>query len=102
MISKQEVKHIAKLARLGITEQEEEKFQKEISSILEYVGELDKIDTEGVKPLTGGLDIMSVFREDEAEEESHEESEERMKQAQKLVAAAPDSKDGYVKVKAIL
>lgn len=93
------VKHIAKLARLGITEQEEEKFQKELSSILDYVGELNKVDTEGVEPLSGGTDLINVFREDEAEKKT---TERKLLEKEKLLAQAPETKDGYVKVKAIL
>ncbi len=93
------VKHIAKLARLGITEQEEEKFQKELSSILDYVGELNKIDTEGVEPMSGGTDLINVFREDEAEKKT---PERKLLEKEKLLVQAPETKDGYVKVKAIL
>lgn len=95
------VKHIAKLARLGITEHEEEKFQKELSSILDYVGELNKVDTEGVEPLSGGTDLANVFREDEAKG-VRQPAEEKKARAEKLLMAAPETKDGYVKVKAIL
>ena len=94
------VKHIAKLARLGITEQEEEKFQKELSSILDYVGELNKIDTEGVEPMSGGTDLINVFREDEAE--IKKTPERKLLEKEKLLAQVPETKDGYVKVKAIL
>ena len=93
------VKHIAKLARLGITEQEEEKFQKELSSILDYVGELNKIDTEGVEPMSGGTDLINVFREDGAEKKT---PERKLLEKEKLLSQAPETKDGYVKVKAIL
>jgi len=94
------VKHIAKLARLGITEQEEEKFQKELSSILDYVGELNKIDTEGVEPMSGGTDLINVFREDEAE--IKKTPERKLLEKEKLLSQVPETKDGYVKVKAIL
>ncbi|MDP2664107.1 MAG: Asp-tRNA(Asn)/Glu-tRNA(Gln) amidotransferase subunit GatC, partial [bacterium] len=48
MISKEEVKHIAKLARLGLSDKEIGKFQKDLSSILDYVEKLKKVDVSGV------------------------------------------------------
>ena len=50
MINKKEVNHIAKLARLGISEKEEKKFQKDLSSILDYFNCLQEVDVSGKEP----------------------------------------------------
>jgi aspartyl-tRNA(Asn)/glutamyl-tRNA(Gln) amidotransferase subunit C len=50
MISEEEVKHIAKLARLGLTQVEVKKMQKELSSILDYIKKLKKVDVSKIEP----------------------------------------------------
>lgn len=95
MINKEEVKHIAKLARLGLTEKEIKKFQKELSSILDYVEKLKKVDIEGVEPTSHAILVENVTREDK-------ESEKRKAQSEKLLDLAPETKDGYLKVKSVL
>ena len=91
MISKKEVQHIAKLARLGISKKEEEEVQKELSSILGYVDRLKKVNVAKIKPTSHPLKIENVMRQDEAK-----------KKKQKLVDLAPETKNGYIKVKSIL
>jgi len=95
MISKKEAQHIAKLARLGITEAEEEKFQRELSSILDYVEKLKEVDVSKVKPTSHSIEIENVMREDEA-------SSKLKAQGSKLLNLAPETKEGYLKVKSIL
>ncbi len=91
MISKEEVQHIAKLARLGLTSKEEGKFQKELSSILDYIEKLQKIDVSNTEPTSHPFFLKNVLRPDEPES-----------QKQDLLALAPETKDGYLKVKSIL
>lgn len=100
MISKKEVQHIAKLARLGITKAEEEKFQKELSAILDYFKMLEELDTSKVAPTFHPtekflLEKGNVFREDESCLEKEEV-------VQKLIDSAPEKEKRYVKVKQIL
>jgi len=95
MISKKEVQHIAKLARLGLTEKEIEKMQKELSSILDYFEKLKKVDISKVKPTSHSIEIENVMRSDEVRSMK---SEARSK----IIERAPDTKDGYLKVKSIL
>ena len=64
-ISKEEVMHIAKLARLNINDNELEKYTKDLSSIVDYAKELEKINIDGVKPTAHILEINNVFRKDE-------------------------------------
>lgn len=94
MISKQEVKHIAKLARLGLTEKELEKYQKELSSILDYVEKLKEVDVSKITPTSHSIEMENVTRNDE--------SLKFKVQSSKLLDLAPETKDGYLKVKSIL
>jgi len=92
MISKEEVEHIAKLARLELTEKEVEKMQKDLSAILDYFNLLKRA------PASAKVTVAEAknpnFRKDEVIS-SYDIKD-------KLIAAAPDKKDGYIKVKAIL
>ena len=84
MISKKEVQHIAKLARLGLTEKEIVKFQKELSPILDYMEKLKKVDMAKVEATSHPLAVENVMREDEV-----------LEFKKKLI-------DGHLKVKSIL
>ncbi len=64
MISKKQVKHIAYLAKLKLTEKEIEKFQKELSKILEYIEKLKEVNVEGVEPMSHSVWVENVMRED--------------------------------------
>ncbi len=63
-ISKEEVKHIAKLSRLSFNDEELEKTAVELSAIVDFANELSNVDVEGVKPTAHILDIKNIFRED--------------------------------------
>jgi len=95
MISQAEVKHIAKLARLGLTDKEVEKFQKELSSILAYFEKLEKIDVSDVEPSSYSFQAENVLRKDEIKEK-------QKKTNKKLLELSPETKDGYLKVKSII
>lgn len=60
-----EVKHIARLAKLRLTEGEVEKFQQQLSEILEYMEVLNEVDTKDVEPTAQVTGLENVFREDE-------------------------------------
>lgn len=94
MISKQEVEHIAKLARLELTEAEIPKMQKDLSNILDYFDVLKKAPKAKEKPFVV-KDIKDTTRKDFVVEKP-------ASLANNLVGSAPDTKDGYFKVKAIL
>ncbi len=59
-----EVRHIARLARLELSEAEVERFGSQLTRILEYVDQLRALPLEGVEPLTHPLDIRDVVRDD--------------------------------------
>ncbi len=93
MISKEDVQHIAKLARLELTQQETEQMQKDMSAILDYFDLLKKAP----KPKTAAKTTKAkanVLRTDKA-------MDRVAGLAGDLVNAAPDKKEGYFKVKAI-
>jgi len=64
-IGRDEVLHVAKLARLALSEQEIEKFRAQLSAILEAVGKVSELDLEGVPATSHPLDLVNVLAEDE-------------------------------------
>ena len=94
-LTEEQVNHIAKLARLGLNEKEKKKFKKELSAILEFVEKLNKVKTGKVEPTAQVTGLENVSRQDKGRAKSKREGE-------KLLELAPETKDGYVKVKAVL
>ena len=64
-LTKDQVKHIAKLARLTLSDGEVEKFTKDLGAILDYVDILSEVDTEGVEPTEQVTGLTNAFRMDE-------------------------------------
>jgi len=91
-ITKKEIKHLAELARLEITEKEEKKLEKDLGEILNYFNELKEVNTDGVEPLTGGTSLVNSVREDEAE---------RTNDTGKGKDQFPESDEGYLKVPSV-
>ncbi len=94
-ITREEVKHIAALARIALTEEEEELYEKELSSVLAFVAELEKLDVHDVMPMAGGTDLMTVMREDKVADADLEGKSADM------LAAVPERADGWVKVPSV-
>ena len=92
-ISKQEVEHVAKLARLELAEGETDKLIDQLSNILTYVETLNGLDTKGVEPTSHVLDIKNVTRDDV--------SVPSLSQEQAL-ANAPEKAAGHYKVPKII
>ncbi|OHB65650.1 MAG: asparaginyl/glutamyl-tRNA amidotransferase subunit C [Planctomycetes bacterium RBG_13_62_9] len=67
-IDAQEVRKVAKLARLDLTDAEIEEFTGQLGAILEYVEKMNELDTTNVEPLAHCLPISNVFRVDEVRE----------------------------------
>ena len=95
MIEKKEVQHIAKLARLGLSEQEIEKLQKELSKILDYIEKMKEIDVSKQEPTSHPFNAKNVMRKDEVRDFSKSDPK-------KLLDLAPETKGKYLKVKAVL
>jgi len=87
-----DVNHIAKLARLGLSEEEKEKFAKELAAILDFVEKLKEVDTKNVEPTAQATGRQNVTRADEAKK-----GEER----QQILNNAPQTKNDYIKVKEV-
>jgi aspartyl-tRNA(Asn)/glutamyl-tRNA(Gln) amidotransferase subunit C len=64
-ISRDEVLHVARLARLALSEEELERFSEQLSAILEAVGKVAELDLSGVEPTAHPLDLVNVWAEDE-------------------------------------
>ncbi|MDO8264942.1 MAG: Asp-tRNA(Asn)/Glu-tRNA(Gln) amidotransferase subunit GatC [Candidatus Parcubacteria bacterium] len=94
MLSKEEVEHISKLARLGISKEEKKKFQKELSSILDYMEKLKKADVSNIKPTSHSVLAENEVRTDEPKGKNEE-------LAKRLADAANDKKEGFIRVKAV-
>lgn len=95
MISKKQVEHIAKLARIELTEKEKEKFSTELSSILEYIDKLNRVDTSKVEPTSQVTGLENEFRNDEQRDKDRESGN-------KILKEAPVKKGDYFKVPKIL
>jgi|YelNatPaOPRAMG01_1025707.scaffolds.fasta_scaffold16361_3 aspartyl/glutamyl-tRNA(Asn/Gln) amidotransferase C subunit len=95
MIPKEKVKHIAKLARLDLSEKEIEKYQKDLSKILEYIEKLKEVDVSKAEPIFHPLKIKNVLREDI-------EFKKAIEEIKKLIELMPERKEGYLKVKKVL
>jgi aspartyl-tRNA(Asn)/glutamyl-tRNA(Gln) amidotransferase subunit C len=93
-LTKEEVLKLAKLARLRLSEEEVEKYTEELGEILSYVELLSKVDTSSLKPTNQVTGLHSVYRKDEVVEYQAKPEE--------LLEAAPESKDGYIKVKRMI
>ena len=63
-ISKEEIEHIAVLARLSLPEEEKELFGSQLSNILDYMGKLNELDTKGIEPTSHVLSLSNVMRDD--------------------------------------
>jgi aspartyl-tRNA(Asn)/glutamyl-tRNA(Gln) amidotransferase subunit C len=64
MITPEEVAHVAHLARLYLSEAEQEQFTEQLGAILDYMEQLNEVPTDGVEPTSHVLDLVNVFRED--------------------------------------
>ena len=93
-ISRKDVEHVAQLARLGLTDQEIEKFQKELSAVLGYIEKLNQVDTKNVPQTAQVTGLQNVFREDEIVKSTFPLDE--------LLKNAPAKEGRYLKVKVIL
>ena len=95
MISKEKIEHIVKLARIELTEEEKEKFTKELSSILNYVEQLNKVDVAKIKGISQVTGLENVTREDDTKYKIRD-------MRYKLLKGAPKRKGNYFKVPKIL
>jgi len=92
-LTREEVLHIARLARLGLTDAEVEKLREQLSNILEHFEVLQRVDTTDVPPTAQAIDLQNVMRSDEVAP-SLPPSE--------ILANAPRREGDYLRVRAVL
>lgn len=92
-LTKDEVLKIAKLARIRLSDEEVEKFQKDLSTIFTYVDELLQVDVDGIEEVSQVTGLVNVQRLDSAVLAENREE---------ILKVAPQTKDDFVQVKAIL
>ncbi len=92
MISKEDVLHVAKLARIQLNPQETEKFQRDLSAILDYFASLQTLDVSGVRETTHSVQVQNVMRKDQ----------EAGSRGTKGLLQTTEQKDGFLKVPSIL
>lgn len=92
-LTKQEVEHIARLARLELSDSEKEEYTGQLNEILSFVAKLNQLDTTGIEPTSHAIPVRNVFREDAIKPTLAPEL---------VLANAPDRIDNYFKVPKIL
>ncbi len=93
MVTAQDVRRVAALARLEFSPEEEEKLIGELNGILEYMEKLNELDTAGVEPTSHVVPVVNAFREDRVERFPHLEE---------VLGQAPDKHDNYFRVPRII
>ena len=99
MLNKDLIKHLADLSRLKLTTKEETKFTKDLQKVLNHFKELKEVETEQIKPMTGGHDLKNVFRDDKID---FSEKAKATNEAGRVIEAFPNEEKGYIKVPKIL
>lgn len=92
-LSQEEVLHIARLARLGLTDEDVERFREQLSNILDNFEVLKEVESEGVPPTTHAVPLQNVMREDEVAPSLPQDQ---------VLANAPQQEEGHFKVRAVL
>lgn len=93
-ITREEIKHIAELSRLELSEEEMAKFGGQLDSILKYISQLNEVDTKNIEPTAQVSGLSDIWRADDAHEWSRGEVEAALNQGER--------EGGQVKVKRVL
>ncbi len=92
-LSREEVLHIAALAKVGVTDADVEGFREQLSKILEHFEDLQKVDTAGIPPTAQSIALQNVIMPDEIQPSLSPEE---------VLANAPQREDDFFKVKIVL
>jgi aspartyl-tRNA(Asn)/glutamyl-tRNA(Gln) amidotransferase subunit C len=92
-LTREQVEHVAELAKLGLTEDEIEVYRQQLSDILDYAAVLKGLDTDRIAPTASVLPLENVMRADRATPSLSQSD---------VLANAPAATDGFFQVKAIL
>ncbi|MEL6880394.1 MAG: Asp-tRNA(Asn)/Glu-tRNA(Gln) amidotransferase subunit GatC [Cyanobacteria bacterium J06607_10] len=93
MIDIDQVRKVANLARLKLSEAEEQQFTGQLNGILEYVKQLDELDTADVPPTTRAIEVSNITRPDQLEVFADREA---------ILDSAPDREEDFFKVPKIM
>jgi len=93
VISKEDVEHVARLARLALSEAESERMREQLNGILAYIDTLRAIDTAAVEPTAHAVPMVNVMRDDEIRPCLPQDV---------ALASAPDQSDGFFRVPRII
>ena len=92
-ITSDEIRHLALLCRIAMTDDDVEVMRDQMSNILNSIDILNRVDTGGVEPTGHSVDLVSVMREDEVASASPIED---------ILANAPDREGDFIRVRAVL
>jgi aspartyl-tRNA(Asn)/glutamyl-tRNA(Gln) amidotransferase subunit C len=92
-LSREEIEHIADLAKLALAEDELLRYQEQLSAMLEYFERIQKLDTDAIPPTATVLPLRNVMRADDPA---------TLFERDDLLAGAPESEEGCFKVPAVL
>ncbi len=92
-LTREQVKQIAYLARIGIDDADADRYTQDLSSILDFVAQMNTVDTDAIEPMAHPLDLPQRLRPDEVTEEN---------QREKFLAVAPAVEDGLYLVPKVI
>lgn len=93
-LTRDDVLHVAKLAKLDLTSEEVAKFQGQLSKIVDYISQLSEVDTSNYEPTSQTTGLENVFRVDEVKSTSFSQEE--------ALAGSDKTRNGYFEVDAVL
>lgn len=94
-LKKEDIRHIADLARLELTEEELSKYGSQLSDVLEWASQLNEVDTENIKPTAQVTGVENILREDVVNDWDDNEKRTAINQA-------PEIEDGQYRVRRVL
>ena len=89
-----DVTRIAKLARIGLSEEEAKKLEQDLAAILGFIDKLKEVNVEGVESMAQATGLENIMRQDEAIKRDADSRK-------RILANAPEKLNGYIKVKAV-
>ena len=92
-ITREEVLHVARLARLALTSAEADRMRDQLANILDYIRQLDRLDTKDVVPTSHAVEMGTPFRDDSADPFGEKEE---------ILKNAPDREDDFFRVPRII
>ena len=92
-LSLEDVEHVAALARLGLTDEEKVRMAEQLSSILDHISALNRLDTSTIPPTAQVIELANVMRTDEVRPSLPREA---------ILRNAPRAEDGFIAVQAVL